>query len=41
MGSIFGRSGDYRNGLLALSVMALLVLALAYSTRRHLVPRTA
>jgi NNP family nitrate/nitrite transporter-like MFS transporter len=34
MGSIFGHSGDYRNGLLALSVMALLVLALASTLRR-------
>ena len=41
MGSIFGSSGDYRNGLLALSVMALLVLVLAYSTRRPVLARAA
>jgi MFS transporter, NNP family, nitrate/nitrite transporter len=34
MGSIFGHSGDYRTGLLALSAMAVLVLLLATSTRR-------
>jgi len=39
MGSIFGHTGDYRNGLLALSVMALLVLVLAATLRRP--PRTA
>jgi MFS transporter, NNP family, nitrate/nitrite transporter len=41
MGSIFGHSGDYRTGLLALSVMALLVLLLAASTRRTAAPRVA
>ncbi len=41
MGSIFGHSGDYRTGLLALSVMALLVLALAASMLRPVVPRNA
>ena len=34
MGSIFGHSGDYRTGLDALAVMALLMLLLAYSVRR-------
>ncbi|WP_395656983.1 hypothetical protein [Nocardioides sp.] len=34
MGSIFGHSGDYQAGLLALSVMALLVLLLATFVRR-------
>jgi NNP family nitrate/nitrite transporter-like MFS transporter len=34
MGSIFGHSGDYRTGLLALSGMALLVLVLAASMWR-------
>jgi NNP family nitrate/nitrite transporter-like MFS transporter len=34
MGSIFGHSGDYRTGLLALSAMAVLVLLLAASMRR-------
>jgi len=34
MGSIFGHSGDYRSGLLALSAMAVLVLMLAASMRR-------
>jgi NNP family nitrate/nitrite transporter-like MFS transporter len=34
MGSVFGHSGDYRTGLLALSVMAVLVLLLATTTRR-------
>jgi hypothetical protein len=41
MGSIFGHSGDYRTGLLALSVMALLVLLLAATTRRTAAPRVA
>jgi len=39
MGSIFGHTGDYRTGLLALSVMALLVLALAATLRRPVAPR--
>ena len=34
MGSIFGHSGDYGTGLLALSAMAVLVLLLAASMRR-------
>ena len=34
MGSIFGHTGDYRTGLLALSAMAALVLVLAVSLRR-------
>ena len=34
MGSIFGHSGDYRAGLLALAGMAVLVLLLAVSIRR-------
>ncbi len=34
MGSIFGHSGDYRTGLLALSAMSVLVLVLALSLRR-------
>jgi MFS transporter, NNP family, nitrate/nitrite transporter len=38
MGSIFGHSGDYRTGLLALSGMALLVLLLAATTRRTPAP---
>jgi NNP family nitrate/nitrite transporter-like MFS transporter len=41
MGSIFGHSGDYRTGLLALSAMAVLVLLLAAATRRTAVPRAA
>jgi NNP family nitrate/nitrite transporter-like MFS transporter len=41
MGSIFGHSGDYRTGLLALSVMAVLVLLLATRTRRTPDPQTA
>jgi MFS transporter, NNP family, nitrate/nitrite transporter len=39
MGSIFGHSGDYRTGLLALSAMALLVLLLAASLRRSATPQ--
>ena len=39
MGSIFGHSGDYRTGLLALSAMALLVLLLAASLRRPATPQ--
>jgi NNP family nitrate/nitrite transporter-like MFS transporter len=38
MGSIFGHAGDYRTGLLALSAMAVLVLALAASLRRPVAP---
>jgi MFS transporter, NNP family, nitrate/nitrite transporter len=38
MGSIFGHSGEYRTGLLALSGMALLVLLLAATTRRTPAP---
>jgi NNP family nitrate/nitrite transporter-like MFS transporter len=41
MGSIFGRSGDYRTGLLALSAMAVLVLLLAASLRRTRTPQAA
>jgi NNP family nitrate/nitrite transporter-like MFS transporter len=41
MGSIFGHSGDYRTGLLALSAMAVLVLVLAASMRRAPVSRLA
>jgi len=41
MGSIFGHSGDYRTGLLALAVMAALVLVLAASLRRPALVRTA
>jgi NNP family nitrate/nitrite transporter-like MFS transporter len=41
MGSIFGHSGDYRTGLLALSAMAVLVLLLAASLRRTAAPSTA
>jgi len=40
MGSIFGHSGDYRTGLLALSAMAVLVLILAASMRRTPATRT-
>ncbi|MDQ2758522.1 MAG: MFS transporter [Actinomycetota bacterium] len=39
MGSIFGRAGDYRPGLLALSAVAVAVLLLAGSMRRTLTPR--
>ena len=39
MGSIFGRSGDYRTGLLALSAMAVLVIVLAASLRRPVLPQ--
>jgi MFS transporter, NNP family, nitrate/nitrite transporter len=39
MGSIFGHSGDYRTGLLALSAMAVLVLVLAASLRRPVAPQ--
>jgi NNP family nitrate/nitrite transporter-like MFS transporter len=39
MGSIFGHSGDYRTGLLALSAMAVLVLLLAASLRRPAAPQ--
>ena len=38
MGSIFGHSGDYRGGLLALSAMAVVVLLLAASLRRPAAP---
>ncbi len=41
MGSIFGHSGDYRTGLVALSVMAVLVLLLAATTRRTPAAQTA
>ena len=41
MGSIFGHSGDYRNGLLALAGMAVLVLVLAASMRRTPTPHPA
>jgi MFS transporter, NNP family, nitrate/nitrite transporter len=41
MGSIFGHSGDYRTGLLALSAMALLVVLLATRTRRTPAPQAA
>ena len=41
MGSIFGRSGDYGAGLLALSAMAVLVLLLALSIRRTPTPHAA
>jgi MFS transporter, NNP family, nitrate/nitrite transporter len=41
MGSIFGHSGDYGTGLLALSAMAVLVLVLAVSLRRNAAPRAA
>jgi NNP family nitrate/nitrite transporter-like MFS transporter len=41
MGSIFGHSGSYRTGLLALSAMAVLVLLLAASLRRTAVPHAA
>jgi NNP family nitrate/nitrite transporter-like MFS transporter len=41
MGSIFGHSGDYRTGLLALSAMAVLVLLLAVSMRRTGTARAA
>ena len=41
MGSIFGHSGDYGTGLLALSAMAVLVLLLAVSLRRSATPRAA
>jgi NNP family nitrate/nitrite transporter-like MFS transporter len=41
MGSIFGHSGDYRTGLLALSGMAVLVLLLAASLRRTATPHAA
>jgi NNP family nitrate/nitrite transporter-like MFS transporter len=40
MGSIFGHSGNYRTGLLALSAMAVLVLALAATLRRPVGPQT-
>ncbi len=41
MGSIFGHSGNYGTGLLALSAMAALVLVLAVSLRRNATPRAA
>ncbi len=41
MGSIFGHSGDYGTGLLALSAMAGLVLLLALSIRRTSTVRAA
>jgi NNP family nitrate/nitrite transporter-like MFS transporter len=41
MGSIFGHSGDYRTGLLALSMMAVLVLLLATRMRRPTAPQAA
>jgi len=41
MGSVFGRSGDYGTGLLALSAMAVLVLLLALSIRRTPTPHAA
>ncbi len=41
MGSIFGHSGDYRTGLLALATMAVAVLLLAASMRRAVTPHTA
>ena len=41
MGSIFGHSGDYATGLLALSAMAVLVLLLALSIRRTPTPHAA
>jgi hypothetical protein len=41
MGSIFGHSGDYHTGLLALAGMALLVLLLAASMRRTPAPHPA
>jgi NNP family nitrate/nitrite transporter-like MFS transporter len=41
MGSIFGRSGDYGTGLLALAAMAGLVLLLALSIRRTSAVRAA
>lgn len=41
MGSIFGHSGDYRTGLLALSAMAVGVLLLAASMRRAVTPHPA
>ena len=39
MGSIFGHSGDYGTGLLALAAMAVLVLLLSASLRRPAPPR--
>jgi NNP family nitrate/nitrite transporter-like MFS transporter len=41
MGSIFGHTGDYQSGLLALAVMAVLVLLLAGLVRRPPTPRAA
>jgi NNP family nitrate/nitrite transporter-like MFS transporter len=41
MGSIFGHAGDYRSGLIALSVMAVAVLLLAVSMRRAAAPHPA
>ncbi len=41
MGSIFGRSGDYGAGLIALAAMAVLVLLLAASMRRTPTPHAA
>jgi NNP family nitrate/nitrite transporter-like MFS transporter len=41
MGSIFGHSGDYRTGLLALAAMAVVVLALAATMRRTVTPHPA
>jgi MFS transporter, NNP family, nitrate/nitrite transporter len=41
MGSIFGHSGDYGTGLLALAGMAVLVLLLSVSLRRRATPQAA
>jgi NNP family nitrate/nitrite transporter-like MFS transporter len=41
MGSIFGHSGDYRTGLLALAAMAVLVLLLSVSLRRPVARKAA
>ena len=38
MGSIFGHTGDYGTGLLALAAMAVLVLLLSASLRRPVSP---
>ena len=39
MGSIFGHTGDYGTGLLALAAMAVLVLLLSASLRRPVSPQ--
>jgi hypothetical protein len=41
MGSIFGHTGDYGTGLLALAAMAVLVLLLSASLRRPVSPPQA